>query len=104
MKRSDERFAVSMVAMKQVAVDHAVVGAAGLCRAAAHRPVKPVCLRLTSQSVRDLVQANNLSAATMTAELVSRDLEHSINLARAFAAMPGMVEAVELRAARRGAG
>ena len=48
--------------------------------------------------MRDLVQANNLSAATMTAELVSRDLEHSINLARAFAAMPGMVEAVQLRA------
>ena len=55
-------------------------------------------VRLTSQAVRDLVQANNLSAATMTAELVSQDLEHSINLARAFAAMPGMLEAVQLRA------
>jgi signal transduction histidine kinase len=33
----------------------------------------------------------------MTAELVSRDLEHSINLVQAFAALPGMVEAVELR-------
>jgi hypothetical protein len=44
------------------------------------------------------VEANNLSAATITAELVSRDLEHSLNLARAFAALPGMIEAVELRA------
>ena len=55
-------------------------------------------VRLTSQAVRDLVQANNLSVATMTAELVSQDLEHSINLARAFAAMPGTLEAVQLRA------
>jgi signal transduction histidine kinase len=53
--------------------------------------------RLTSQAMRDLVAANNLSATTMTAELVSRDLEHSINLARAFAALPGMLEAVDLR-------
>jgi signal transduction histidine kinase len=52
---------------------------------------------LTSQAVRSLVAANNLSAATMTAELLSRDLEHSINLARTFAALPGMLEAVELR-------
>ena len=53
--------------------------------------------RLASQSARELVGANNLSAATITAELVSRELEHSIDLARAFAALPGMVEAVGLR-------
>src|SRR5919198_1963636 len=53
--------------------------------------------RLTSQSARELVGANNLAAATITAELVSRELEHSIDLARAFAALPGMVEAVRLR-------
>src|SRR5919197_2836568 len=50
---------------------------------------------VTSQSVRDLVQANNQSATTITAELVSRDLENSVNLAQAFAALPGMIEAVE---------
>jgi signal transduction histidine kinase len=53
--------------------------------------------RLTSQSARELVGANNLAAATITAELVSRELEHSIDLGRAFAALPGMVEAVGLR-------
>jgi signal transduction histidine kinase len=50
---------------------------------------------ITSQSVRDLVQANNQSATRITAELVSRDLENSVNLATAFAALPGLVEAVE---------
>jgi signal transduction histidine kinase len=53
--------------------------------------------RLTSHSVRELVEANNLSAATITAELMSRDLEHSINLARAFAALPDVIMAVESR-------
>lgn len=50
---------------------------------------------ITSQSVRDLVQANNQSATRITAELVSRDLENSVNLAKAFAALPGLIEAVE---------
>src|SRR5207249_358134 len=50
---------------------------------------------VTSQSVQDLVQANNQSATRLTAELVSRDLENSVNLAQAFAALPGMLEAVE---------
>jgi signal transduction histidine kinase len=52
---------------------------------------------LTSQSVRQSVEANNLSTATMTAELLSREFEHGIDLARAFAALPGMVAAVDLR-------
>jgi len=53
--------------------------------------------RITSQSVRDLVQANNVSAGTIAAELVGHDLEQNINLARAIAALPGMIEAVESR-------
>lgn len=53
--------------------------------------------RLTSQSVHELVAANNLSAATITAELVSREFEHNINLTRAFASLPEMVNAVESR-------
>ncbi len=46
-------------------------------------------------SMRNLVRANNLSAATITAELVSRDLENSLSMAQAFASLPGMVDAIE---------
>jgi C4-dicarboxylate-specific signal transduction histidine kinase len=52
-------------------------------------------LQLTSSSVRRMVQANNQSAALITAQLVSHDLEASVQLARAFAALPELVEAVE---------
>src|SRR4029453_8878130 len=98
MKRSDRRCAVSMAAMRQVAW---ITLPWGLLVFAARLPIGLLiwyAVRLTSQAVRNLVQANNLSVATMTAELVSQDLEHSINLARALAAMPGMLEAVQLRA------
>jgi signal transduction histidine kinase len=96
MKLPDERFDARITAIKQRGWTTLTWG---LLVLAALLPIGLLSLyafRLTSQSVRDLVQANNLSAATITAELVSRDLEHSINLARAFAALPGMVEAVEL--------
>jgi hypothetical protein len=49
---------------------------------------------ITSRSVLDLVQANNQSATRITAELVRRDLENSLNLSNAFAALPGVVETV----------
>jgi signal transduction histidine kinase len=97
MKLPDERFDASMAATKQMGWTTLTWG---LLIFAALLPIGLLSLyafRLTSQSVRDLVVANNLSAATMAAELVSRDLEHSTNLARAFAALPGMVAAVELR-------
>jgi signal transduction histidine kinase len=97
MKLRDERFNVSM-AMAKPAVWTTLTW--GLLVCAALLPIGLLgvyALRLTSQSARHLVAAHNLLAAMMTAELVSRELEHSINLARAFAALPGMVEAVELR-------
>ncbi len=52
--------------------------------------------RFAAGSVRQLVRANNQAAATITAELVSRDLENSLNLAQTFAALPGLIEQVEL--------
>ena len=52
-------------------------------------------VRITSQSVRNLVQSNNVSAAAITSEMMHRDLEQSISLARAFAALPGIKDAVE---------
>jgi len=53
--------------------------------------------QVTSQSVRDLVMANNRSAAQMAAELVCREFESSINLGNASALIPSMAEAVERR-------
>jgi hypothetical protein len=97
MERSDERFDTSMAATKQ-GVRTTLTW--GLLVFAALLPIGLLswyAWRLTSHAVRHLVAANNLSAATMTAEWLSRDLEHSINLARAFAALPDMLEAVELR-------
>jgi signal transduction histidine kinase len=97
MKVPDERFDASTAATKQMGW---TTRTWGLLIFAALLPIGLLSLyafRLTSQSVRDLVEANNLSAATMAAELVGRDLEHSTNLARAFAALPGMIAAVELR-------
>jgi signal transduction histidine kinase len=97
LKVPDQRLGVSMAATKQVIWTTLTWG---LLIFAALLPIgllSVYAFRLTSQAVRALVEANNLSAATITAELVSRDLEHSLNLARAFAALPGMVESVELR-------
>jgi len=53
--------------------------------------------RITSQSLRDSVQANNLSAATITADSVSQSFEHSLNLARTIAASPDVIAAVQDR-------
>ncbi len=50
--------------------------------------------QVTSQSVRDLVMANNRSAAQMAAELVGREFESSISLGKASALIPAMAEAV----------
>jgi signal transduction histidine kinase len=97
MQRPDARLATSTVTTKQVKWTTLLWGLLVFAGLLPIGLLSLYALRLTAQSVRDLVQANNLSAATMTAELVSRDLEHSINLAQAFAASPGMVEAVELR-------
>jgi signal transduction histidine kinase len=97
MQRPDERLAASTVTTKQVKWTTLLWGLLVFAGLLPIGLLSLYALRLTAQSVRDIVQANNLSAATMTAELVSRDLEHSINLAQAFAALPGMVEAVELR-------
>jgi signal transduction histidine kinase len=97
MKLSEIRIDASMAATEQAMWSTLTWG---LLVFAALLPIGLLSLyafRLTSQSVRELVESNNLSAATITAELVSRELEHSINLARAFAALPGMVEAVDLR-------
>jgi PAS domain S-box-containing protein len=51
--------------------------------------------RVTERSLRKLVESNNQSAAVTTAQLVKRDLENSLRLARTFAELPGLVEAVE---------
>src|SRR5215475_1028824 len=96
MERSDERFDTSMAATKQGVWTTLTWG---LLVFAALLPIGLLswyAWHLTSHAVRHLVAANNLSAATMTAEWLSRDLEHSVNLARAFAALPDMLEAVEL--------
>jgi signal transduction histidine kinase/CheY-like chemotaxis protein len=85
----------------RIAVARKVIGPRltwGLLVFAALLPIVLLSLysfHVTSQSVRDLVQANNQSATRITAELVSRDLENSVNLVKVFAALPGMIEAVE---------
>jgi signal transduction histidine kinase len=97
MKRSDARFDASIAATKQVVWTTLTWG---LLVFAALLPIGLLswyAWHLTAHAVRRLVAANHLSAATMTAEWLSRDLEYSINLARAFAALPGMLAAVELR-------
>ena len=51
--------------------------------------------RAAARSVRDLVEANNMATGTITAELVRRDLEQCVGLARAWATLPGVIEAVK---------
>ena len=51
--------------------------------------------RVASRSVTDLVEANNRAAAQMAAELVRRDLDNCLSVARSFASLPGVVDAVE---------
>jgi len=53
--------------------------------------------QVTSESVRELVVANNRSAAQMAAELVGREFESSIGLGKASATIPAMVEAAQHR-------
>src|ERR1041384_245031 len=70
----------------------------GLLVAAALLPIALLGLYafwITTQSVVELVQANNHSAATLTAELLARQFEQSISLARAGASFPGFVEGVK---------
>ena len=50
--------------------------------------------RITARSVRDLVNANNISAAATTGQLLSHELDRSMDMARTFAALPGLVDAV----------
>jgi len=50
--------------------------------------------QLVATSVRRMVQANNESAARITAELVGHDLEASLQLAETLSALPGIVEGV----------
>jgi signal transduction histidine kinase/CheY-like chemotaxis protein/HPt (histidine-containing phosphotransfer) domain-containing protein len=49
--------------------------------------------QLTTRSVHDLVEANNQSAARMTAELVSRDFEVGIDFIRAYAVSRELLDA-----------
>jgi PAS domain S-box-containing protein len=53
--------------------------------------------RLSADSVRELVHANNHSAATITAELISHDLQQGVGIARTVTAMPGLIDAVRRR-------
>jgi signal transduction histidine kinase len=97
MKLPDERFDARMAATKRVGWTTLTWG---LLVFEVLLPIGLLGLyafRLTSHSVRHSVEANNLSTATMTAEFLSLELERGINIARAFAALPGMVEAVDLR-------
>ncbi len=48
-------------------------------------------IRVESRAIRGLVHANNQAAAAITAELVRRDLERSINLGIVFARLPALV-------------
>ncbi|MEO6808438.1 MAG: ATP-binding protein [Isosphaeraceae bacterium] len=53
--------------------------------------------QVTARAVRELVQTDNQTAARITAELVSHDIEFSVSLAESFAALPDLVEGVERR-------
>ena len=50
-----------------------------------------------SRAVRRLVLTNNWQAASIAGDLLKRDFETEVTVARAFAAMPGLVESVRLR-------
>ncbi len=52
-------------------------------------------IQLMSSCARQMVQANNHSAAVITADLVRYDLEASVQVARAFAALPEVKEAMQ---------
>lgn len=53
--------------------------------------------KATTRAVRELVQSNNRTAARVTADIVSHDLEFSVSLAESFAALPGLIASVERR-------
>jgi len=53
--------------------------------------------RIGSESIREHVIANNQATATITAELVGRILEQSVNLARSFAVLPSLMAVTQQR-------
>jgi signal transduction histidine kinase len=72
----------------------------GLVVVAALLPVALLSLisyRLAAKRMLDLVSSSNATAADMTAELVRSDLARNIDMARALAAQPAMVGAVQGR-------
>jgi signal transduction histidine kinase len=52
-------------------------------------------LNTATRSIHELVRDNNVAAATASSEVVDEHLRATLNLARTFAALPGMAEAVE---------
>lgn len=73
------------------------LGAWAMLFAAALLPLIAVTIyayRVTADSVKTMVRANNESAAKITAEVIRGDFQHHITLARTFAQMPGVIEAV----------
>ncbi|MEX2382079.1 MAG: ATP-binding protein [Opitutales bacterium] len=56
-----------------------------------------LAFRTATQSVRELVQANNLSAAMVAADLVGEDLQRSLRLNRSLAESSDFIQAVERR-------
>lgn len=52
-------------------------------------------LQISTQSVQDLVQAANLSAATNLSQLVTEDVTHLVSVGHAIASVPGTVEAAK---------
>jgi signal transduction histidine kinase len=51
--------------------------------------------RVAAARMHEMVSASNVSAAVMTGELIGSDLARNIDMARALAAQPGMVAAVQ---------
>ena len=51
--------------------------------------------RIASESVRDLVHAENLSATSDVAQLITQDITNTVGLMHAVASVPGTVGAVE---------
>lgn len=51
--------------------------------------------RIGSESIQEHVVANNQSAATITAELVGRMLDQSVNLAKSFSVLPSLISVTQ---------
>jgi signal transduction histidine kinase len=52
-------------------------------------------LQISSDSVRNLVEATNLSAATNLSELITEDIVHLVEVGHAIATVPGTIDAVK---------